>query len=75
MAHEVVILMMRYLLEDLDEATVLGMGGGRLANCSLTLYTTDSSGRPRLQRDGWTVPLAEEATPITKEPDHRVGTR
>jgi broad specificity phosphatase PhoE len=33
-AHEVVILMMRYLLEELDEQTVLGMGGGQLANCS-----------------------------------------
>ncbi len=74
-AHEVVIIMMRYLLEDLDERTVLSMGGGRLANCSLTTYTTDPGGRPRLGLDGWTAPLQDADTPITREADARVGPR
>lgn len=74
-AHEVVILMMRYLLEDLDEATVLGMGGGRLANCSVTRYTSDGAGRPQLQLEGWTAPLVEDSTPITSAPDRHVGIR
>jgi broad specificity phosphatase PhoE len=75
-AHEVVILMMRYLLDDLDEATVLGLGGGRLANCSLTTYAAGRDDpRLQLQLEGWTAPLDEAETPITKAPDARVGPR
>jgi len=74
-AHEVVILIFRYLLEDLDEPTVLSMGGGQLANCSLTTYVTDESGRPVLTQLGWTAPLATEHAPVTEESDERVGPR
>jgi broad specificity phosphatase PhoE len=74
-AHEVVILMMRYLLEDLDEPTVLAMGGGQLANCSLTTYRTDDEGHPQLERVGWTVPLEESSTPVTRAPEEPVAPR
>ena len=30
--HEVVIVLMRYLMEDLDEKQALALGGGRIAN-------------------------------------------
>jgi broad specificity phosphatase PhoE len=74
-AHEVVILMMRYLLEDLDEPTVLGMGGGQLANCSLTSYRTDDEGHPQLELVGWTAPLERTSTPVTAEPEDPVAPR
>jgi broad specificity phosphatase PhoE len=74
-AHEVVILMMRYLLEDLDEQTVLSMGGGQLANCSLTAYEADAEGRPVLRTVGWTVPLEAGDAPVTRAPDKHVAPR
>ncbi|MCU1501986.1 MAG: histidine phosphatase family protein [Ilumatobacteraceae bacterium] len=73
--HEVVILMMRYLLEDLDESTVLAMGGGQLANCSLTTYRTDEDGHPHLERAGWTAPLRRASTPVTSAPERPVAPR
>jgi broad specificity phosphatase PhoE len=73
--HEVVIVLMRYLLEDLDEAQALALGGGRIANCSLTSYITQPDGSPRLQLDGWTAPLEEAHEPVTEEPDAPVAPR
>ena len=74
-AHEVVILMMRYLLEELDEQTVLGMGGGQLANCSLTTYRTDHDGHPQLELVGWTAPLERASTQVTTAPEQPVARR
>jgi probable phosphoglycerate mutase len=74
-AHEVVIVIMRYLLEDLDEAGALQLGGGRLANCSLTSYVTGADGAPRLELDGWTAPLDIADEPITEAPDAAVAPR
>ena len=74
-AHEVPILIMRYLLEDLDERTVLALGDGQLANCSLTAYETDASGRPQLTIAGWTAPLEAAATEVTEAPDAPVAPR
>jgi broad specificity phosphatase PhoE len=74
-SHEVVIVLMRYLLEDLDEAQALALGGGRLANCSLTSYVTHGDGSPRLVLDGWTVPLEIANEPVTEEPDAPVAPR
>lgn len=74
-AHEVVIVIMRYLLEDLDEAQALALGGGRLANCSLTSYVTDADGTPLLERDGWTAPLEEADAPVTEDSDAPVAPR
>ena len=73
--HEVVIVLMRYLLEDLDEAQALALGGGLLANCSLTTYTTEEDGSPRLVLDGWTAPLEAANEPVTKERDAPVVPR
>ena len=74
-AHEVVIVVWRYLLEELDEPTVLSMGGGQLANCSLTTYRTDDDGRPHLTLLGWTAPLEIEHTEVTEEKDAHVAPR
>jgi probable phosphoglycerate mutase len=73
--HEVVIVVMRYLLEDLDEKGALALGGGRLANCSLTTYTTERGGSPQLTLDNWTVPLEIADAPVTAEPDAPVAAR
>lgn len=73
--HEVVIVIMRYLLEQLDEAETLALGGGRYANCSLTTYVTASDGSPRHELDGWTAPLEEAREVVTDAPDAHVGPR
>jgi broad specificity phosphatase PhoE len=73
--HEVVIVIMRYLLEDLDEAQALALGGGRIANCSLTTYVTDAGGTPHLVLDGWTTPLEQANEPVTEERDAPVAPR
>jgi probable phosphoglycerate mutase len=73
--HEVVIVLMRYLMEDLTEGQTLALGGGRLANCSLTTYTTQADGTPRLVLDGWTAPLEVANEAVTEAPDARVAPR
>ncbi|MEY2445491.1 MAG: hypothetical protein QOE00_2071 [Ilumatobacteraceae bacterium] len=73
--HEVAIVLMRYLLEDLDEAGALALGGGKLANCSLTSYITQQDGSPHLELDGWTVPLEIANEPVTEAKDAPVAPR
>lgn len=73
--HEVVIVLMRYLMEDLDEKQALALGGGRIANCSLTTYITQADGSPRLDLEGWTAPIEEANEPVTEEPDAPVAPR
>ena len=74
--HEVVIVMIRYLLEDLDEKTALGLSAAaRLANCSLTTYRTGPTGRLELGRDAWTAPLEEQDAPVTAAHDAPVAPR
>jgi broad specificity phosphatase PhoE len=73
-AHQVVIHMFRYVLEHLDEATVLAQSREReLANCSITTFVHDPKlgrhGGMRLDRYDDDVALAEEGTPSTAEAD------
>ncbi len=74
--HEVPIIIMRSLLEDLDEQAALAISRtGSLANCSLTTYVRGDDDRLRLDREAWTVPLERAATPVTDEPDAAVAPR
>jgi broad specificity phosphatase PhoE len=73
--HEVVIVLMRYLMEDLTEAQALAMGGGAIANCALTTYITQPSGSARLDLEGWTAPLERANQPVTEAPDAPVAPR
>jgi broad specificity phosphatase PhoE len=74
--HEVVIIMFRYLLEDLTEPTALALSAAqRLANCSLTSYITAPDGRLALDQDAWTAPLEEGDAPVTKAHDAPVAPR
>jgi broad specificity phosphatase PhoE len=74
-AHEVPIIITRYLVEKLDEHAALELSrAGRLANCSLTTYVR-TDGELRLDKDAWTVPLEDFHTPVTDEPDAAVAPR
>jgi len=73
--HEVVIIIVRYLIEALDEQEALRLSREEsLANCSLTAYRMDDD-TPKLERFGWTVPLEETGTPVTEEADAPVAPR
>jgi broad specificity phosphatase PhoE len=72
-AHEVVILMFRYVLERLDEAAILGIGGqSLLGNCSVTEYAYDRrvpGGGMRLEHYNQLVAIVESDAEVTVEPD------
>jgi broad specificity phosphatase PhoE len=72
--HEVVILIFRYVLEHLDETTVLGIGRSeQLANCGVTEFEYDPSagrrGGMRLLYHNEPTALEDAGVPVTKEPD------
>ncbi|WP_395396342.1 histidine phosphatase family protein (plasmid) [Novosphingobium sp. BL-8A] len=76
-AHQVVVLCMRYVLENLTEAEILEIDAqGDVANCSVTQYELNSqSGRLALQHYNIVAPLEREGTPATNEPDQIVAAR
>jgi broad specificity phosphatase PhoE len=79
-AHQVVILMFRYVLEHLSEQDILAIDRAEeLANCSVTSFVFDRhlgpSGGMRLERFNDPVAVAEAGEPVTKEPDAPVGPR
>lgn len=79
-SHQVVVLCMRYILENLAEADILAIDGqGDVANCAVTDYRLDSragrDGRLVLQRYNVTAPMEDEQTPVTKAPDAIAGAR
>ena len=77
MAHQVVVLLVRYVVEGMDEATVLGIDReGEVANCSVTAYQHDPEvGRLALVRYNEVAPLEEQDEPVTAEPDAPVAPR
>jgi probable phosphoglycerate mutase len=80
-AHEVVVLCLRYLLEDLDEERILAINSqGDLANCGVTEYVYQDGGRAQegslvLVRYNETAPLQEQGAPVTTAPDAKVAAR
>jgi len=73
-AHQVVILMVRYVLEHLDEAEILAIDRAEeIANCSLTTFEHDpdlaEGGGMRLRRFNEVVALEEAGEPVTEEDD------
>lgn len=73
-AHQVVVLCLRYILEELDEAAVLAVDrAGDVANCSVTEYdfVADARGRhrPRLLRYNEVA----AAAPVTSAADKPVA--
>jgi broad specificity phosphatase PhoE len=73
-AHQVVVLCFRYLLENLSEAQILAIDAqGDVANCSITDYMLDRHAEKttplQLRRYNWTVPLERAGASITRSPD------
>jgi probable phosphoglycerate mutase len=79
-AHQVVVLCLRYILETLDEEQILAIDReGDVANCSVTQYRFDptlgATGKLRLERYNYTVPVEDEAVPVTAAKDASTGVR
>jgi broad specificity phosphatase PhoE len=72
-SHQVVVLCLRYLIENLDERTLLAIDAeGDVANCAITEYARQhakSGPCLALARYNYTAPLKSEGTPVTAEPD------
>jgi broad specificity phosphatase PhoE len=83
-AHQVIVLCMRYLIEELDETQILAIDReGDVANCGVTEYALDSATpqratvdyKMRLVRYNFVAPLEEAGAPVTAEPDAARGAR
>jgi hypothetical protein len=81
-AHQVVVLCLRYVIENKSEDQILAIDGeGDVANCSVTEYRFDpdaGGGRGGLALVRYNaVPHLEEKDPmaVTAEPDRTAGVR
>jgi broad specificity phosphatase PhoE len=66
-AHQVVVSLFRYVIEDLTEAEVLALG--EVANCSVTTFAPDERGNMELVTFNDVDHLREQQQPVTTEPD------
>jgi 2,3-bisphosphoglycerate-dependent phosphoglycerate mutase len=78
--HQVVVLCLRYILEELDEARILAIDKeGAVVNCGVCEYEFEPDDAkdcvPKLVRYNFAAPLIDEAAPVTSEPDAMVATR
>ena len=79
-AHEVVVLCFRYLIEDMDEAGIMAIDRqGDVVNCGVTeyLYEPDPAhgGRLALQRYNFAAAFEREGATVTSAPDANVAPR
>ena len=79
-AHQVVVLCLRYVIETMDEAQILAIDReGDVANCSVTEYRYDPSagkdGGLALVRYNATAPIEGEDADVTAETDAPVAAR
>jgi 2,3-bisphosphoglycerate-dependent phosphoglycerate mutase len=79
-AHQVVVLCMRYLLENMTEEQILQIDReNEVANCSITQYRFDETigrhGTLKLERFNFVAPIREGGAPVTSEPDANVAAR
>jgi 2,3-bisphosphoglycerate-dependent phosphoglycerate mutase len=78
--HQVIVLCLRYLLENLDEARLLAIDReGDVANCSVTEYAFDAAlgrrGGMALRRYNFVAPEVRAVAPVTAAPGARVAAR
>lgn len=71
-AHQVVVLCLRYLLEGMTESEILAVDAeGDVANCGVTEYVFSPDAGPdgglALVRYNFVAPLEEQGTPVTSE--------
>jgi probable phosphoglycerate mutase len=79
-AHQVVVMCLRYLIEDMTEAEILAVdAAGDVANCSVTEYAfrpaEGTTGKLVLERYNFVAPVAEAGAPVTSKPDANVAAR
>lgn len=79
-AHQVVVLCLRYIIENLSEAEILAIDrAGDVGNCSVTSYRLEAGATPggKLTLDTYNMlaPMVEDQTPVTDEPDRMVAAR
>ena len=71
-AHQAVLMVFRYVLEGLDEATLLDLDRAeQIANASLTCYSADTGGRLVLREFNRVDHLLVQDEDVTEEPDAR----
>jgi broad specificity phosphatase PhoE len=78
--HQVVVLCLRYILEEMDEENILAIDrAADVANCSIAEYSfpagPDGLARPQLERYNFVTPLHAEGAPVTAAPDANVAAR
>lgn len=79
-AHQVIVLCLRYLIEGMTEEEILTVDGeSDVANCGVTAYAIDrvrgASGRLQLQLYNFVAPLEEAGAPVTTRPDMPLAAR
>lgn len=76
-AHQVIVNCFRYLIEKMDEATILAIDReGDVPNCGVTEYAVAADGKGlALQNTNFVVPLRDTGTPVTTESDRPAGAR
>jgi broad specificity phosphatase PhoE len=79
-AHQVIVLCCRYLLEGLDEGQILAIDRERdIANCGVTWYSInqvlDEGGALQLRMHAFVAPLQEAGAPVTTKPDTPTGAK
>jgi broad specificity phosphatase PhoE len=76
--HQVIASCLRYLIEQLDEASVLALDArGEIPNCAVSSYRFDpdagAGGALVPELVNFTAPVADDGTPVTAEPDAAVA--
>lgn len=67
--HSVVVLLVRYVLEGMTAEELVALDRAvTIANCALTAYRADHTGRPALDLFNHVAPLEEAGAPVTEEP-------
>jgi probable phosphoglycerate mutase len=79
-AHQVVVLCMRYLVERMTEEQILAVDAeGDVVNCGVAEYAFDpshgQSGGLALRRYNFAAPVERDGAAVTAEPDVSVGAR
>ena len=79
-AHQVIVLCFRYLVEGMTEAEILAIDRqADVANCSVTSYTFNPAladgGALQLRGYNFVAPLEAAGAPVTTEPDAAVAAR
>ena len=79
-AHQVIVLCFRYLVEGMTEDEILAIDReGDVANCGVTEYALDPGAGPdgalRLVRYNFSAPLEEAGAPVTASADAPAGPR